>query len=70
MYDALVANVYMFYDTSISLVRDRSNCTTRRTAADREHYAPAYLFYEIKNFLPNSAKILIINLQRTFANAC
>ena len=44
MYDALVANVYMFYDTSIPLVRDQSNCATRRIA-DREHLRIFLLFY-------------------------
>jgi len=58
MYDALVANVYMFYDTSIPLVRDRSNCATRRIA-DREHTASVYLFTPFTELMRNSTENLI-----------
>lgn len=65
MYDALVANVYMFYDTSIPLVRDRSNCTTKRIA-DQEHYAPAFsLFYQINTCI---IQWRIFNIQRKFTD--
>lgn len=70
MYDALVANVYMFYDTSMPLVRDRSNCVTRRVA-DREAlftYLSSFLY---ERLIRNSRKnLVLINIQRIFADVC